>query len=202
MIGKALQAGIQSGTIMGLADISTQVLLEGKHITTAATKDIGMTNRNTRVNQDGNSYDVVRTLRWTLMGFVLHGPYFLAGFSVIDRRFAGKGGVAEVSWKTVAKKTAAAQFFLFPPYLVALFGVLGVLEQNPDIPAKIKTRVPEAFKSGCVYWPVANSINFKLVPNNLRVPYLALSAGIWNSYLSYTNHYGRTNKNGDKNGSS
>ena len=194
MIGKVLRAGLQSGTIMGMADMSIQVLVEGKNIATATTTRDG--GREVDVDVDvESSYDGMRTLRWALMGLVLHGPYFLTGFSIIDRRFAAAAAAAgtsaasaaTVSWKTVAKKTASAQLFLFPPYLVLLFGFLGVLEGEPDILGKIKTRVPEAFLSGCVYWPVANSINFKLVPNHLRVPYLALSAGVWNSYLSYTN---------------
>jgi len=187
MIRKLLRAGLQSGTIMGLADMSTQILIERKQIAKATlpTPDVVASNSH-RNEQDFDSYNVVRTLEWFCMGLVLHGPYFFVGFSIINRTFAVK------SW---AKKTAAAQFFLFPPYLVALFGTFGVLEQNPDITAKIKSRVPEAFLSGCIYWPFVNSINFKLVPNSMRVPYLALSAGIWNSYLSYTNHHetGHTN---------
>ncbi len=173
-----MQAGLQSGTIMGLADMTTQVVIEGKRA-----YDIGET-----------EFDFSRTFRWALLGLILHGPYFFKGFGFLDKHFAT--GAAKVSWKTVAQKTVAAQCLLFPPYLVLLFGSLGVLEQDPDIPTKIKTRVPQAFMSGCVYWPVANSINFKLVPNHLRVPYLALSAGFWNSYLSYTNQKGNKKENG------
>ncbi len=176
MLTRALRAGCQSGTIMGLADAGTQFFIEGK----------GME------DNSNSSFDALRTLRWAFLGLVLHGPYFLAGFSMLDKYFATKNGV--VGWATVAKKTVTAQCLLFPPYLVLLFGSLGILEKEPDIPNKIKTRVPQAFMSGCVYWPVANSINFKLVPNHLRVPYLALSAGFWNSYLSYTNQKGRNSK--------
>ena len=169
MIGNALRAGLQSGAIMGVADITTQLCVEG----------IG----NSDDNDNDNDFDVLRTLRWTGAGLLLHGPYFYMGFSIIDRKF----GQAVTTWKVVAKKTTAAQFILFPPYLVALFGFMGVLEKHDNIKEKIIKRVPEAFISGCVYWPVANTINFKLIPNNLRVPYLAVSAGIWNSYLSYVN---------------
>ena len=191
MIGNVLRAGLQSGAIMAAADMSTQVFIEGKHV--ATNNDV---KGDYCDDDDDNKYDVIRTLRWTLMGLVLHGPYFFTGFSIIDQKIGQHAAAsAVVTWKTVAKKTAAAQFLLFPPYLVALFGFMGVLEKNPDIPKKIQTRVPEAFLSGCVYWPVANSINFKLVPNTMRVPYLALSAGIWNSYLSYANQHGNVNVN-------
>ena len=113
MFGKLLRAGLQSGTIMGIADASTQVLIEGKNITSAMTS-LETKNGKARSGQDTNdSYDGDRTLRWALMGLLLHGPYFLTGFFAIDRRF----GVSKVSWKTVAKKTIAAQMILFPPPL-------------------------------------------------------------------------------------
>lgn len=177
MFGKALRAGLQSGAIMGIADLSTQLFVEGKQMTAPS-------------SQETIPYDAARTLRWALIGLVLHGPYFLAGFSFLDKKFAPKSASAVVSWKTVAQKTVTGQLFLFPPFLVLLFGTLGFLEGDPDIPTKVQKRVPEAFASGCVYWPVANSINFKMVPSHLRVPYLALSSGVWNSYLSYTNGKG------------
>jgi protein Mpv17 len=170
---------------MGLADTSTQFLVEGKRFPSIS--EVGV------VGEDGvfedTVYDGFRTLRWTLMGLFLHGPYFLAGFSIIDRRFAASSASSAVSWKTVAKKTVTAQLVIFPPYLVMLFGILGYFEGHPDISQKIRTKAPEAFVSGCFYWPVANAINFKLVPNHLRVPYLALSSGFWNSYLSYSNSH-------------
>lgn len=138
MLKKAFQSGLQSGTIMSLADATTQWLVEGKHF---------------------DSYDTNRTLRWSLAGLTLHGPYFFVGFSYVDK-FLGTAS----SLKIVAQKTAIAQFCLFPPYLVTLFGFMGILEQHPDIGEKIRTKVPEAFVSGCIYWPIANGINFAMVP--------------------------------------
>mmetsp|Transcript_3417 Transcript_3417/g.7815 ORF Transcript_3417/g.7815 Transcript_3417/m.7815 type:complete len:142 (+) Transcript_3417:292-717(+) len=119
---------------------------------------------------------------------------------MIDRRFAAATTAtttpaAAVSWKTVAGKTVAAQLVLFPPYLVLLFGSLGVLEDHPDVVQKIRGGVPGAFRNGCLYWPVVNAVGFKIVPNHLRVPYVALSAGAWNSYLSFANGSGNNNNN-------
>jgi len=162
---KVLRAGLQSGSIMCAADALTQVFIEGKG--------------------DDTAFDPIRTLRWTVAGLTLHGPYFYLGFSKVDRYFG-----AATSLAVVMKKTAAAQFILFPPYLVALFGYMGLMEGHDDIPRKIRQRVPEAFLGGCIFWPVANGINFALVPSSLRVPYLATSAGLWNSYLSWANARG------------
>jgi len=160
-VTNVLKAGLQSSTIMTVADIATQMLVEGK-----SSADL----------------DAQRTLRFTVAGLALHGPYFFVGFSALDRQFG-----APTSFKVVAQKTAAAQFILFPPYLAMLFGLMGTLEQHPNVAEKIRTKVPEAFMSGCIYWPVANSINFALIPTTFRVPYLAVSAGLWNCYLSWEN---------------
>jgi protein Mpv17 len=170
MLLNALRAGVQSGSIMSVADVATQLFVEGKSLS--------------------NDYDLTRTLRWTVAGLTLHGPYFFVGFSMVDKRFG-----AVTTLKAVAKKTAVAQFILFPPYLVALFGLMGVLEKHPNTPDKIKQRVPEAFLSGCLYWPIANGINFAMVPPTMRVPYLAASAGVWNSYLSWANARDVSKKN-------
>lgn len=129
---------------MSLADVTTQCFVEGRDFY----KDGGF-----------GSYDIYRTLRWTVAGLTLHGPYFFVGFSYIDKLVG-----PATSLKAVAKKTALAQFCLFPPYLVALFGFLGTLENHPNTAEKIRTKVPEAFLSGCIYWPVANGLNFAMVP--------------------------------------
>jgi hypothetical protein len=171
---KALQSGLQSATIMSLADVTTQWLIEGKDFS------------------HKRSWDMHRTMRWTLAGLTLHGPYFFVGFSYIDKLVG-----PAVSLKVVTQKTALAQFCLFPPYLVALFGFMGSLENHPDVFDKIKTKVPEAFAGGCVYWPIANGINFAMVPPSLRVPYLATAAGIWNSYLSWENERDERTKQAD-----
>lgn len=128
---KLLRAGVQSGTIMAAADTATQFGMEGT------------TSRH---------YDPARTLRWALCGLTCHGPYFLVGFSAIDRYF---GTASATSLATVAKKTLLAQLVLFPPYLVLLFGIMGVLEGKStqrELVQKIQQRVPEAFAGGCVYW--------------------------------------------------
>lgn len=161
MLRQAARSGAQSGTIMTLADIGTQVFVEGKK------KD---------------EYSVERTLRWTVTGLTLHGPYFWAGFRWLDSQFG-----ATSTLRVAATKTVVGQLCLFPPYLVILFSAMGYMEGHPNIPLKIQTHVPEAFKNGCVFWPIANLFNFSFVPPNMRVPYLACVGGLWNSYLSLIN---------------
>lgn len=174
-LSKVLQAGIQSGSIMTVADIVTQIGIERKSF-----EELHSSKQNV--------YDPHRTLRWAVAGLTLHGPYFFVGFSKVDAYFG-----AATSLSTVIKKTAAAQFVLFPPYLCLLFSYMGLMEGHATrtISQKVRERVPEAFVGGCVFWPFANGINFALIPSSLRVPYLASSAGMWNCYLSWANARGQ-----------
>jgi protein Mpv17 len=161
-LAKAMfRAGLQSGVIMGTADICTQLGLEKRQ------------------------FDAKRTARWASAGLLIHGPYFYYGFSRIDNYF----GTA-TSFGIVLQKTVTAQVVLFAPYLTLLFSYMGVVEGHPDITQKVKQQVPNAFIVGAFYWPVANSLNFALVPASLRVPYLAAAAGFWNGYLSWSNAKG------------
>lgn len=173
---------------MSVADVCTQLGMEGR--------SLSLNDEN--FNTADKAYDPSRTLRWAIAGVTLHGPYFLAGFARIDATLG-----PATSMGVVAKKTAVAQFVLFPPYLVGLFTYMGLMEAyqqgvsdstttsttstNTSLYQKVRQRVPEAFVGGCVYWPVANALNFAFVPATIRVPYLALSAGVWNCYLSSMN---------------
>jgi len=165
----AVRAGMQSGCIMTVADIMTQLVVEKRSL-----QDDGSDSK------DVARYDPVRTLRWTTIGLALHGPYFRYCFSRLDQMFKTQ------SLLVVAKKTALAQFIVFPPYLVALFSTLAIME-GKDIVEGIRTKVPKAFMSGCVFWPIANAINFSLVPSTARVTYLASVGALWNGYLSWMN---------------
>mmetsp|Transcript_20342 Transcript_20342/g.37063 ORF Transcript_20342/g.37063 Transcript_20342/m.37063 type:complete len:219 (-) Transcript_20342:294-950(-) len=196
----------QSATIMILADITTQLLVEKRSLYFAADDQTQTPTRHEpaaveeRTASSSSSptrldhhYDPMRTLRWATIGLTLHGPYFFLTFRKLDRLMTTT--TTTNSLFLVAKKTAIAQLVIFPPYLVALFAYLGVMEQSggssnvdyDEIATRVRVRVPEAFASGCMFWPFANGINFAFVPAGMRVPYLASVGGLWNGYLSNMN---------------
>ena len=173
------RAGLQSASIMTAADLSTQLIVEKKRLKSGEAIDGGMEASKPRPVA---TYDPVRTLHWATVGLTLHGPYFFFSFSRVDSLFG-----AATALRIVAKKTAFAQFVVFPPYLMALFWYVGVMEGSDDVVGKVCDRAPEAFVGGCLYWPVANYVNFSFVPSSARVLYIAAIGGLWNGYLSYMN---------------
>jgi protein Mpv17 len=174
MVRTLVRAGLQSGTIMGAADLATQLLTAMGHH--HDDDDEGLAVWNSR-------WDYERTARWSAVGVTLHGPYFCAGFARLDAMFSG----ASTTVAVVVQKTVAAQLVLFPPYLVLLFAYLGWLEGVEDIGQKVTHHAPAAFYTGCIYWPMANILNFGLVPAAYRIPYTSAAAGFWNCYLSHAN---------------
>jgi hypothetical protein len=63
------------------------------------------------------------------VGLTLHGPYFQRGFAWVDRRFgASLTAAGKPSWPVIGKKVVTTQFVLNAPFMVGLFGWMGVLE--------------------------------------------------------------------------
>jgi len=178
----AVRAGMQSASIMTVADIVTQLVVEKRSLLAGPAENEDKVHAGQEVAARRH-YDPIRTMRWATVGLTLHGPYFRYCFAKLDHMFAGTAQ----SLVVVAQKTALAQFLVFPPYLVALFTAMGVMEGSDDLARKVRTNVPKAFMSGCIFWPVANIFNFALVPSTARVPYLASVGALWNGYLSWMN---------------
>lgn len=167
ILPRIVKVGLQSSAILTVADVATQCLIEQQP-----------------------RPDLERTLRWSVAGLCLHGPYFFIGFSKLDAIF----GATATHWTTVAQKTITAQLVLFPPYLALLFSFMAVAEGQRSLSQiweKLRQRVPPAFVGGSIFWPVANGINFALVTTQqLRMLYLACCGAVWNSYLSWANARG------------
>ena len=169
-----LKAGLISASIMTIADVATQFLVEKRQF--PGRDDV----ESSRVVQ---LYDPSRTGRWAIVGLTLHGPYFFQAFRMLDRHF---GSATSIS--VVAKKTISNQIAVFPPYLVALFAYMGALEPDcHDVPAKVKEYAPRAFVAGCTFWPIANAVNFAFVSSGGRAAYVASAGALWNGYLSFIN---------------
>ena len=139
LIRSAAKAGLQSASIMAVADITTQLLVEKRSIVAHPQLEGSVNtehqNKITNATKQPPSapqpiknynYDPLRTLRWATVGLTLHGPYFFLSFGKLDQRIIGT--TVTNSIYTVAKKTAIAQLLIFPPYLVGLFTYMGIME--------------------------------------------------------------------------
>ena len=109
-----LRAGLTSGAICTVGDILAQ-------------------NIESRVRPNPAPYDPYRTLRFGVVGLTLHGPYFQRGFSWVDKYFGASLVAGKPLWPVIGKKIAFTQFALNAPFMVLLFGWMGVLEGRTTI---------------------------------------------------------------------
>ena len=102
-------AGLQSGTILTIADIATQLGIDGRKLKQQG--EFSSASTGTAKPRESETYDPCRTLRWTGAGLLIHGPYFKFTFAKIDGFFANY----PLNLRTVLLKTATAQFTVLEP---------------------------------------------------------------------------------------
>ncbi|ELT87101.1 hypothetical protein CAPTEDRAFT_150250 [Capitella teleta] len=148
------------GVLMGLGDIATQLLVHEK--------------------TDKVKLDWKRTGRMVVMGVAL-GPLFHGWYSMLDRYLPGR------SLSTVAKKLVADQGVACPGFLLLFFGGMGLMEgqSQEEIKSEIKCKFVPLIIADCCFWPPMQAINFRFVPPQFRVLYVACCTLFWDGFLSY-----------------
>lgn len=157
MSAALVKSGLTSAGIMTVADILAQLL-----------QRVG----GSAGGKEGG-FDPARTLRFAVVGLTCHGPFFYAGFGWVDRLFGSPlTATGSVMWKVLAKKVLTTQLILNPPYMVILFAWMGILEgrrSGSSIMNNVVAKWPAAFWMGNLFWPVANTINFRFLGPEYRV---------------------------------
>eukprot|EP00270_Netrium_digitus_P019080 TRINITY_DN741_c0_g1_i1.p1 TRINITY_DN741_c0_g1~~TRINITY_DN741_c0_g1_i1.p1 ORF type:complete len:216 (+),score=36.27 TRINITY_DN741_c0_g1_i1:111-758(+) len=182
------RAGLTSAVVMSVGDLTCQAIsnsvVDAKEsrpktkALVAETKDVSSS------GSSRSGFDLQRTARFGLVGLTLHGPFFYHGMQQLDLRF----GPAK-SLQMAVQKSLIGQFTLFPTYVTSFFLYMGLLEgrSGAALLDKVKAGFSAAFGAGCIFWPLANVINFRFVPVTGRILYLNGAGLLWNSYLSWTN---------------
>jgi protein Mpv17 len=150
-----LKASATSGSLFILGDIINQSLHKNHH-----------------------QHNWSQTIQFGAIGFLLHGPYFRYGFTLLEKYFPGK------SIKPVLLKSIAGQLLVFPPYVLLYLSITSYLNQLDPIET-IKVQFPKIFVNAVLVWPIANMITFRFVPIQHRLLFVNLVGVGWNSYLSF-----------------
>uniref|UniRef100_A0A7S1TK38 Peroxisomal membrane protein MPV17 n=1 Tax=Erythrolobus australicus TaxID=1077150 RepID=A0A7S1TK38_9RHOD len=128
-------------------------------------------------------WDARRSLSVGLLAAFWIGPNLHGWYLFLSRVFPG-GNFA------VLKKLAADQL-LFSVYLNSgfLFG-LSVFEgaRPQDAFCRVRKQIPRVMLLNWKLWPAAQFINFTLVPPDLQIVWINLTALVWNVVLSLTAH--------------
>ncbi|GAB6028175.1 hypothetical protein CHUAL_002381 [Chamberlinius hualienensis] len=157
---------VLTGVLMGLGDVSAQLIVEKKPI---------------------KQVDLVRTGQFAAVGLFFVGPVLRTWFITLDRMFGAAG-------KTTAIKKLIVDQTCFAPTLLASFiGVLNVVHGGSleQYKAKLNKDYFDILKAQYSIWPAVQICNFYFIPLQHRIMVVNGVAYFWNIYLAWKTNQSR-----------
>ncbi|KAK4689869.1 protein Mpv17, partial [Tremellales sp. Uapishka_1] len=133
------------------------------------------------------SFDPERTLRFAVFGMAM-GPIIGRWMRILERSIPMKVG-QNGGGLQLAKRVLADQLIMAPVGLCLFVGSMGLMEgrDSTEIQAKFADMYMPAIIANWKVWPVVQTVNFKLVPLQYRVPFQSTCGIAWTLYLSLLN---------------
>lgn len=117
--------------------------------------------------------------RYAVMGTLVYSPILFNWYKWLDRTFPG------TTKKIIIRKLLLDQFVLTPPLLVIFFTGMSVMEMKKDKLAECREKFLPTFQRSCLFWLPAQTINFLLIPPQMRVVYMGCASFLWVNILCY-----------------
>ncbi|CAB9509788.1 Protein SYM1 [Seminavis robusta] len=149
------------------------------HYETTTTDNIGQTNAQLL------QYNWERTLHVGITGFTFSGPISHGWYSLLEWIVVGRLGITTLYAGMATRMALDA--FLFSPVAVAGYFVWRSVLEGANVQWKLQHKWLPALQASFSFWPLANVINFGLVPVPFRVLYNNALSLLWNAYLSNVN---------------
>ncbi|WWD20441.1 hypothetical protein CI109_104917 [Kwoniella shandongensis] len=133
------------------------------------------------------SYDPERTLRFAIYGMAL-GPLIGKWMRLLERSIPIRAG-ANGNGLQLAKRVLADQAVMAPFGLALFITSMGIMEgrDSQGIKDKFSDMYFPALIANWKVWPLIQTINFKLMPLQYRVPFQSTCGIAWTLYLSLLN---------------
>lgn len=129
-------------------------------------------------------HDWWRTLQIGITGLVFNGPISHAWYQLLERVVWARHAVVALAIKLVLDAA-----FFSPVAVAGYFTVRAVLEGEgvDGVVARLRLKWLAGVQASWSFWPLANIINFALVPLQLRVLYNNVLSLGWTGFLSHLN---------------
>ncbi|WWC92631.1 uncharacterized protein L201_007590 [Kwoniella dendrophila CBS 6074] len=138
-------------------------------------------------NSPRPSYDLERTARFAIYGMAM-GPLIGRWMRLLEKAIPVKIGQAGAGLG-LAKRVAADQLVMAPFGMGLFITSMGVMEGRnwDEIKDKFSAMYMPALIANWKVWPLIQTINFKLMPIQYRVPFQSTCGIAWTLYLSLLN---------------
>uniref|UniRef100_A0A7S1YNW0 Peroxisomal membrane protein MPV17 n=1 Tax=Skeletonema marinoi TaxID=267567 RepID=A0A7S1YNW0_9STRA len=172
-----LVKSITAGVILGAADLSGQALQQAIATNNDDNMELSTNNNNS------NSVDIARFLRFAFFGFILQAPWNHFYYQILDGALPP---TEDPFTSTTAIKVIIDQFIQAPIFTVIIFGFLGVLEGKSldSIKEQLDEDYVDTMLANWKLWVPATAVNIAFCPPILRVLFLNVVFFFWSIFLS------------------
>ncbi|XP_064538833.1 mpv17-like protein [Drosophila montana] len=156
-----IREGLNVALIMGAGDMIAQMAVE---------------------KRDFKDWNAGRTARFSALGLVLVGPSLRKWYGALDTMVVKEQSTVQRG----IKKMLIDQGCFAPPFTLLLSYLVPYIngEKHETIVKRIKENYFTIMKGSFMVWPLAQTINFTLVPVQYQVIYVQVIALFWNCFLS------------------
>ncbi|XP_037942579.1 protein sym1-like isoform X1 [Teleopsis dalmanni] len=139
-------------------------------------------------------YDWWRVLRFSLYGGLFVAPTLYSWIKVSSAMWPESTIMAGVC------KAAVEQISYTPAAMTCFYFIMSLLERKTirDAAAEVSKKFLPTFKVALCVWPIVATINFTLIPERNRVPFISVCSLIWTCFLAYMKHLEHHQINGNE----
>ncbi|CAN7939520.1 unnamed protein product, partial [Ixodes hexagonus] len=126
-------------------------------------------------------FSVKQAAIFFVIGLCYTSPLVVSWFAFVEWLVVADGAV------TIVIKVALGEFIFTPVFVLFFMFVHGVLHWHSweDILESVRVKYLSILTTRCIVYPVAQLVNFWVVPVNYRPMYSSLLALLWSVYLSW-----------------
>jgi hypothetical protein len=123
--------------------------------------------------------DYTTSARMATVGGGVMAPVFYGWYKLLDKHMAG------TSMRLIVKKVIVDQAIAGSLSVVLFYVAMSVLEQKQDLFLELREKGVKTYLTGCAYWPIVQTVNFRFAPPYLRTAFVASAGFVWCIILSY-----------------
>ncbi|XP_066499087.1 mpv17-like protein [Hoplias malabaricus] len=128
--------------------------------------------------------DWKHTRNVAIVALSFHGNFNYFWLQALERRFPGR------SLGMVLRKLALDQSFASPLATSVFYTGVSFVEGKKDIFEDWREKFFNTYKTGLMYWPFMQFLNFVLMPLYLRTAFMGCSAFLWATFLCFSQQNG------------
>ncbi|XP_057552046.1 mpv17-like protein isoform X1 [Hippopotamus amphibius kiboko] len=132
----------------------------------------------------GSRADWRHTRHVATVAVAFHANFNYAWLLLLERALPGRAP------RTVLAKVLCDQVLSGPVHVSAFYSGMSILQGEDDIFLDLRQKFWNTYKSGLIYWPFVQLINFSLVPVHWRTAYTGLCGFVWATFLCFSQQGG------------